>query len=83
MEKKKRIGGYVGSSVVAGEYYDSYIPKPLPPEPPLCVDELYPLLGNANAAFGYLDGFCAALPDPYRYQQQGTVERRNCGISVP
>lgn len=63
MEKKNRIGRYVRSSVVAGEYYDSYIPRPLPPEPPLCMDELYPLLDQANAALGRLDGICAALPD--------------------
>lgn len=77
MEKKKRIGRYVRSSVVAGEYYDSYIPKPLPPEPPLCVDEFYPLLDNANAALGRLDGLCAALPDPslllYMYVRKEAV----------
>ncbi|MCY3827018.1 MAG: Fic family protein [Candidatus Dadabacteria bacterium] len=63
MEKKKRIGTYIRSSVVAGEYYDSYIPRPLPPDPPLCVDEFYLLLDHANAALGRLDGLCAALPD--------------------
>ena len=56
MEKKKRIGTYLRSSVVAGEYYDSYVPKPLPPEPPLDMRELYPLLDRANAALGRLDG---------------------------
>lgn len=63
VEKKKRIGTYIRSSVVAGEYYDSYIPRPLPPDPPLRVDELYPLLDHANAALGRLDGLCAAFPD--------------------
>lgn len=63
MEKKKRIGRYLRSSVVAGEYYDSYIPKPLPPEPPLDMRELYPLLDQANAALGRLDGMSAVLPD--------------------
>ena len=63
MEKKKRIGKYLRSSVVAGEYYDSYVPKPLPPEPPLDMKELYPLLDQANAALGRLDGMSAVLPD--------------------
>ncbi len=44
MEKKKRIGTYLRSSVVAGEDYDSYVPKPLPPEPSLDMRELYSLL---------------------------------------
>ncbi|MDE0291411.1 MAG: hypothetical protein OXK19_02695 [Candidatus Dadabacteria bacterium] len=63
MEKKKRIGAYLRSSVVEEEYYDSYIPKPLPPEPPLDMRELYPLLDQANAALGRLDGMSAVLPD--------------------
>lgn len=63
MEKKKRIGRYLRSAVVAGEYYDSYIPKPLPPEPPLDMRELYPLLDQANTALGRLDGISAVLPD--------------------
>lgn len=63
MEKKKRIGTYLRSSVVAGEYYDSYVPKPLPPEPPLDMREFYPLLDRANAALGRLDGMSAILPD--------------------
>ena len=63
MEKKKRIGTYLRSSVAAGEHYDSYVPRPLPPEPPLDMGELYPLLDQANAALGRLDGISAVLPD--------------------
>ena len=63
MEKKERIAKYIRSSVVDGEYYDSYVPKPLPPEPPLDMKELYPLLDQANAALGRLDGMGAVLPD--------------------
>ena len=63
MEKKKRIGKYLRSSVVAGEHYDSYIPNPLPPEPPLDMRELYLLLDQANAALGRLDGMSTILPD--------------------
>ena len=63
MEKKKRLGRYVRSPVVAGEYYESYIPRPLPPEPPLEMDELYSLLDQANAVLGRLDEMSAVLPD--------------------
>ena len=63
MEKKNCIGRYIRSSVVAGEYYDSYVPRPLPPEPPIRMDELYSLLDRANAALGRLEGVCATLPD--------------------
>lgn len=63
MENKKRLGRYIRSPVVAGEYYDSYIPKPLLPETPLDMDELYPLLYRANGALGRLDGMNAVFPD--------------------
>ncbi len=63
MEKKERIGRHVKSPVSGGEYYESYIPKPLPPKPPLLMDELYPLLEKANIALGRLDGIHTILPD--------------------
>jgi len=59
MEKKKRIGTYLRSSVVAGESYGSYVPKLLPPEPPLDMRELYSLLDQANAALGRFEGMSA------------------------
>lgn len=63
MEKINRIGRYVRSSAVAGEYYDAYIPKPLPPDPPLDMEDLYPLLERANTALGRLDGVSSVLPE--------------------
>ena len=63
MEKKKRIGRYVKGSAVGGEQYHAYIPKPLPPDPPLDMSELYPLLDEANTALGRLDGMSMVLPD--------------------
>ena len=58
-----RIGTYKKSSAVAGEYYSAYIPQNLPPNPPIEMNELYPLLDRANAALGRLDGISRILPD--------------------
>ena len=68
---EKKAYRYIPKSLVVAveSSHHSYIPKPLLPEPPLCVDKLYPLLDNANVALGNLAGVYAALPDPYRYQQ--------------
>lgn len=57
-----RIGQYVKSSV-GGETYSAYVPANLPPDPPLRLDELYPLLDQANTALGRLDGMSMVLPD--------------------
>lgn len=63
MDLEDRIGRYVKSSVVGGESYNAYIPKPLPPDPPLKLAELYALLDKANTAIGRLDGMSMVLPD--------------------
>jgi Fic family protein len=62
-ELKNRIGQYVKCSVTGVEPYDAYIPKPLPPVPPLDMENLYPLLDRANTALGRLDGMSMVLPD--------------------
>lgn len=47
-----------------GEEVRSYIPLPLPPEPPLEFDlELHELLGEANRGLGALDAMALILPD--------------------
>lgn len=58
-----RIGQYLKSSAVGGETYNTYIPAPLPPDPPLSMEELYPLLDRANTALGRLDGMSMILPN--------------------
>lgn len=63
IDKRKRIGRYITSPSV-GETYKAYIPSDLPPEPPLELDSLYPLLDQANIAIGRLDGMSTLLPDP-------------------
>jgi len=62
MDQKQRIGEFIQCSV-GEERYKAYIPKPLPPIPPLNMEELYPLLDRANTALGRLDGMSMVLPD--------------------
>jgi Fic family protein len=62
MGKSNRLGEQRPVNV-GGENYFTYIPKPLPPNPPLEMELLYPLLDKANAALGRLDGMSMVLPD--------------------
>lgn len=59
----ERIGEHVKSSV-AGETYEAYVPKPLPPNPPIEMDKIYAYLDQASLALGRLDGLSIILPDP-------------------
>jgi Fic family protein len=48
--------------------YRAFIPKPLPPDPPLNMDaELLNRLSAADQALGRLDGTATLLPDPDRF----------------
>ena len=58
-------------STRAGEYvlqpgnYRAFLPAPLPPMPPLQIDdELTRLLSDADRAVGRLDGIASVLPNP-------------------
>ena len=62
MDKKQRIGTLV-KCTTGEEHYTAYLPDNLPPQPPLDMDELYPLLDQANIALGRLDGMSMVLPD--------------------
>lgn len=59
----ERVGEHVKSSV-AGETYTAYVPKPLPPNPPIEMDKVYSYLDQASLALGRLDGLSIILPDP-------------------
>lgn len=59
MNWEGRIGRYIKCAVVGGEHYRAY----LPPDPPLALEEFYPLLDQANTALGRLDGMSMVLPD--------------------
>lgn len=63
MNKKQRIGKYVKGTLVGGEEYSAYFPKPLPPVPALDMEGIYPLLDKANTAIGRIDGMSQILPD--------------------
>jgi Fic family protein len=56
-----RAGRYVKQL----EGYNAFIPKPLPPDPPIRYDDqLLALLSRADRALGRLDGSTDALPNP-------------------
>ncbi|MCX6117370.1 MAG: Fic family protein, partial [Proteobacteria bacterium] len=63
MDKSKRIGQFLRSSGVGGEYYNTYVPQRLPPDPPLDIGDFLPLLEQAIAAIARLDGMSMVLPD--------------------
>lgn len=55
----------------AGQYlpqvggYQAFIPRPLPPDPPVQIDaELTQLLSDADRSLGRLDGVASVLPNP-------------------
>lgn len=63
MNKSKRIGQYLKGAFSGEESYRTYVPSKLPPNPPLDMADLYPLLDKANIALGRLDGLSLVLPD--------------------
>ena len=55
-------GKYVQTSY-GEEAVRAFVPNPLPPKPPLVMEQLYPLLDQAHQALGRLDGMSAILPN--------------------
>ncbi|MDD3287837.1 MAG: Fic family protein [Alphaproteobacteria bacterium] len=76
-QNRNRIGQYVKGIPAGEETYSAYMPQKLPPNPPLAMDELYPLLDKANTALGRLDGMSMLIPDPslflYMYVRKEAV----------
>ena len=61
----KHQGNRAGRFVTHLKGYRAFQPTPLPPEPPLALDEeLTYLLGQATHAVGKLSGLSAIIPDP-------------------
>jgi Fic family protein len=57
--------GRAGFYIQQPQGYRAFIPKRLPPDPPIQVDqELWTLLSQADRALGRLDGSTEALPNP-------------------
>lgn len=54
-----------GSWIKQGSGYRAFIPAPLPPNPPISVDEeMVRLLSAADRSLGRLDGVASVLPNP-------------------
>jgi Fic family protein len=60
--------GRAGTYIRQRDGYRAFIPKPLPPDPPLIIDqELWTTLSIADRALGRLDGATEVLPNPYLF----------------
>ena len=62
----ENLASRLGQKVIiatAGERAEAYVPRPLPPLPPIRMEGLYSRLENANRALGRLDGVASILPD--------------------
>lgn len=57
------MGRFV-STVFGDETVRAHVPPPLPPQPPLELGGLMPLIEKANRALGRLDGVTSLLPSP-------------------
>ena len=59
------FAGRTGAYVQQPEGYRAFIPRPLPPDPPVVIDdEMWTLLSQADRALGRLDGSTELLPNP-------------------
>ncbi len=58
--KSTRAGAYVRQT----SGFEAFIPKPLPPAPPIQTERLVPLLSRADQAIGRLDGEIRNMPNP-------------------
>ena len=75
---KRGITGQYEITTIAGEGIKAFIPAPLPPEPPLEIDNRrQKLLERATLALGRLDSITLLLPDPdlflYAYVRREAV----------
>ncbi len=76
--KRGLTGYYTPLPSGGGETARAFIPKPLPPEPPLKLDvEIQHLVEKAMLALGRLDGLATVLPEPaifiYSYVRKEAV----------
>lgn len=55
-------GDFIGA-VVGGDRVRAFVPRPLPPDPPLDLTGLQTLIAEANVSLGRLDGVSSLLPD--------------------
>lgn len=60
---KNNRSGRIEVSSVGNEKVQAYVPYALPPDPPIALDQLYPLIDRATQSLGRLDGISTLLPD--------------------
>lgn len=75
---KRQTGDYVSASLVGSTPYQAFVPRPLPPAPPLeWSPALLTLRDKANRALGRLDDISLILPDKrlflYQYVRKEAV----------
>ena len=58
----QRLGSFI-TTKTRDEVVRSYVPLPLPPRPPLRLEQMQLLLEQANQALGRLDGLASILPN--------------------
>ena len=63
-EPTPSVTGRAGIYIRQPTGYAAFMPKPLPPDPPLDLAGLQAVLSQANLALGRLDGASLTLPDP-------------------
>lgn len=62
---ERGLQGYYIPCTTSPEPFWAFVPRPLPPEPPLQIDAgLQDLSERANRALGRLDGITTLLPEP-------------------
>ncbi len=65
MDSVRMSNRRAGRNVLQLDGYHAFVPKSLPPEPPLQIDtEMVGLLSKADRALGRLDGVTSVLPNP-------------------
>jgi len=61
------------------EGYRTFIPAPLPPDPPVNFDaEMIRLLSKADRVLGRSDGITSILPDPVLFAAMYILSRQRC-----
>lgn len=58
----KRIGKYITQKAI-GESFKAYVPPPLPPNPPIDLQKLYPYLEKATLALAELNSVTEIIPN--------------------
>ena len=66
MNKTRRVGQFIEKSV-GEETYKCYVPKKLPPDPPIQMERFYVPLERAGVSLGELNGITKTLPDSFLF----------------